>query len=167
MNATPAERVLGWTTLEEDLAVSTTPVSGDGDAMRGIVERMGIEPGLVVQELGWDSEVDLEFRAALEQRLGDDLVDEDTDEIVDAVVLWYREGDGDLVDALVDAITPLADNGFVWLLTPKRGREGYVEPSDIAEAAPTAGLSQTSLSTIGSDWAGTRLESRKTRGDRK
>jgi len=111
--------------------------------------------------------VDLEFRAALEQRLGDDLVDEDTDEIVDAVALWYREGDGDLVDALVDAIRSLADNGFIWLLTPKRGRAGYVEPSDIAEAAPTAGLSQTSLATIGSDWAGTRLESRKTRGDRK
>jgi hypothetical protein len=128
---------------------------------------MGFAPGLVVQELGWDSETDAEFRDAVEEAIADEMVDEDSDEIVDAVVLWYREGDGDLVDALVDAITPLADNGFIWLLTPKRGREGYVEPSDIAEAAPTAGLSQTSLATIGSDWAGTRLESRKTRGDRK
>ena len=159
--------VLGWTTLEEDLAVSTTPDSGDGGAIRGIVERMGFAGGLVVQELGWDSETDADFRDAVEESISDEMVDEDSDEIVDAVLLWYREGDGDLVDALVDAITPLADNGFIWLLTPKRGREGYVEPSDIAEAAPTAGLSQTSLSTIGSDWAGTRLESRKTRGDRK
>jgi hypothetical protein len=128
---------------------------------------MGFAGGLVVQELGWDSETDAEFRDAVEAAIADEMVDEDSDEIVDAVLLWYREGDGDLVDALVDAITPLADNGFIWLLTPKRGREGYVEPSDIAEAAPTAGLSQTSLATIGSDWAGTRLESRKTRGDRK
>jgi hypothetical protein len=128
---------------------------------------MGIVAGMVVQEVGWDSEVDEDFRGAVEELLGDDLVDEDADEIVDAVILWYREGDGDLVDALVDAISPLADNGFIWLLTPKRGRTGYVEPSDIAEAAPTAGLSQTSMATVGADWAGTRLASRKTRGDRK
>jgi hypothetical protein len=135
--------------------------------MRGIAERMGIVPGMVVQELGWNSEVDSEFRAAVEEVLGDDLVDEDTDEIVDAVILWYREDDGDLVDALVDAVTPLTDNGFIWLLTPKRGRDGYLEPSDIAEAAPTAGLSQTSMATVGADWAGTRLAPRKSRGDRK
>ena len=147
--------------------MSTTPVSGDGAATRGIAERMGFAPGLVVQELGWDSEVDLDFRTAVEEVIADDMVDEDSDEVVDVVLLWYREGDGDLVDALVDAITPLADNGFIWLLTPKRGRDGYVEPSDVAEAAPTAGLSQTSLATIGADWAGTRLAARKTRGDRK
>ena len=73
------------------------------------------------------------------------MVDEDSDEVVDVVLLWYRDDDGDLVDVLVDAIAPLADDGFIWLLTPKRGRDGYVEPSDIAEAAPTAGLSQTSI----------------------
>ena len=58
---------------------------------------------------------------------------------------WWREGDGDLADALVDAGTPLADNGVVWVLSPKTGRPGHVEPSEIAEAAPDpAGLSQTS-----------------------
>ena len=69
--------------------------------------------------------------------------------------------DGDLVDALVDAIAPLADNGVIWLLTPKRGRAGYVEPSDISEAAPTAGLSQTSLLPLSADWTGARLVSRR------
>jgi len=128
---------------------------------------MGFTPGMVVQELGWGPHADEEFRAAVEDVTGDEMVDEDSDEIVEAVVLWFRESDGDLVDALVDAITSLAENGFIWLLTPKRGREGYVEPSDIAEAAPTAGLSQTSLATVGADWAGTRLASRKSRGDRK
>jgi len=34
------------------------------------------------------------------------------------------DGDGDLVDALVDAITLLSDSGVVWLLTPKTGRDG-------------------------------------------
>ena len=106
----------------------------------GIAERMGIAPGMVVQELGYDDDVDEDLRAAIEDRTGEEMVDEDSDEVVDVVLLWYREDDGDLVDVLVDAIAPLADNGFIWLLTPKRGRAGYVEPSDIAEAAPTAGL---------------------------
>ena len=147
--------------------MSTTPVSGDSGVAPGMAERMGFGPGLVVQEIGWDSDADDDFRTAVEDATGEEIVDEDSDEVVDVVLLWYREGDGDLVDVLVDGIAPLADNGFIWLLTPKRGREGYVEPSDIAEAAPTAGLSQTSLATVGTAWAGARLVTRRARSDRR
>ena len=83
------------------------------------------------------------------------------------VLLWYRDGDGDLVDVLVDSIGPLADDGYIWLLTPKRGRDGYVEPSEIAEAASIAGLSQTSISTVGDDWSGARLVGRKSPGGKR
>jgi hypothetical protein len=128
---------------------------------------MGFASGMVVQEIGWDSDADDALRAAIEAVTGEDMVDEESDEIVDVVLLWYREGDADLVDVLVDAIAPLADTGFIWLLTPKRGRDGYVEPSDIAEAAPTAGLSQTSLATVGGEWAAARLVARKARSDKR
>jgi hypothetical protein len=141
--------------------VTTTP--GSGDARNALVDRLGIEAGMVVQELGYDDDVDSELRAAIEDRLDEEMVDEDSDEVVDVVVLWYRDGDGDLVDILVDAIAPLANNGVIWLLTPKRGQDGYVEPSDIAEAAPTAGLSQTSLLPLGRYWTGSRLVSRRAR----
>ncbi len=112
---------------------------------------------MVVQELGWDSDVDETVRDAVEERSGDELLDEDADEVVDVVVMWWRDGDGDLVDALIGAIGPLADNGVVWVLSPKTGRRGHVEPSEIAEAAPTAGLSQTSNVSVSDDWAGARL----------
>jgi hypothetical protein len=83
------------------------------------------------------------------------------------VLLWFREDDGDLVDALVDALAPLAANGVIWLLTPKAGRDGHIEPSDVNEAAPTAGLSQTSSISAGPDWSGTRLVAPKSgRGKR-
>ena len=124
---------------------------------RGLAERLGIEPGMVVQEIGYDDDVDHELRDAIEERAGNELVDEDSDEVVDVVLLWWREDDGDLVDALVDALHPLADNGVIWLLTPKSGRDGHVPPSDINEAAPTAGLSQTSSISAAGDWAGARL----------
>ena len=126
------------------------------DGVRSLADRFGLGPGTVVMEMGYDDDVDHDLRDALTDRCGE-LVDEDTDEVVDAVLLWFREGDGDLVDLLVDALGPLADNGVVWLLTPKAGRPGHVEPSDISEAAPTAGLQQTSTVNAGKDWSGARL----------
>ena len=125
--------------------------------------KLGIERDQVVQEWGWDEDTDDDIRAAVEEACGAELLDEDTDEVVDVVMLWWRDGDGDLVDALVDALTPLADGGYIWLLTPKAGREGHVEPSDIGEAAPTAGLSQTSSVSAARDWSGTRLVAPKAR----
>jgi hypothetical protein len=64
---------------------------------------------------------------------------------------------------LSDALTTLADGGHIWLLTPKAGREGHVEPSDILEAAQTAGLSQTSSISAAREWSGTRLVTPKAR----
>jgi hypothetical protein len=130
--------------------------AGQADGVRSLADRFGIEPGMVVMEMGYDEDVDHDLRDALSDRCGD-LVDEDTDEVVDAVLLWYRDGDGDLFELLVDALGPLADNGVVWLLTPKAGRPGHVEPSDITESAPTAGLQQTSTVNAGRDWSAARL----------
>ncbi len=118
-----------------------------------------IAHGQTVQELGYDDDSDDALRKAIEGYCGSELLDQDTDEVVDVVLLWFREDDGDLVDAIVDAITPLTDHGVVWLLTPKYGRPGHIEPADIAEAAPTAGLQQTSTVNAAADWQGTRLVS--------
>jgi hypothetical protein len=126
------------------------------DGVRSLADRFGIEPGMVVMEMGYDEDVDADLRDALTDRCGE-LVDEDTDEVVDAVLLWFRDGDGDLVELLVDARGPLADNGVVWLLTPKAGRPEHVEPSEINESAQTAGLQQTSTVNAGKDWSGARL----------
>ncbi|GAA1399184.1 DUF3052 domain-containing protein [Pseudonocardia kongjuensis] len=122
-----------------------------------IAGRLGIEPGQIVQELGYDTDVDEQVREAVEAVIGEELLDEDAQEVIDVVLLWFRDGDGDLVDTLVDARTPLADDGVVWVLTPKTGRDGHLQPSEIAEAAPTAGLSQTSNATLGEDWVGSKL----------
>jgi hypothetical protein len=111
----------------------------------------------VVQELGYDDDCDEALRSSVEEACGSPLVSEDYDDVVDVVLLWWREDDGDLVDALVDALTDLADGGVVWLLTPKAGRPGHVEPSDIGDAAPTAGLNQTSSVSAAREWSGTRL----------
>ena len=129
--------------------------------------RLGFTPGQVVQEIGYDEDTDEELRGGIEALTGSELVDEDYDDVVDAVLLWYREDDGDLVDVLVDALSALADGGHIWLLTPKAGRPGHIEPSDIGEAAPTAGLSQTSSVSASRDWAGTRLVAPRARAGKR
>ena len=145
--------------------MSATADSAAGQ--HGLVDKLGIGPGTIVQEIGWDDDCDDALRDLIVERSGNDLVDEDYDDVVDVVLLWWRDGDGDLVDALVDALHPLADSGVIWLLTPKAGRTDHVEPSDISEAAPTAGLQQTSSISAGRDWNGARLvapkAARKTR----
>ena len=70
--------------------------------------------------------------------------------------------DGDLVDGLVDALTDLVGGGSIWLLTPKVGRPSAVDAADIAEAAPIAGLSQTTTAAVSKDWSATRLVAPKT-----
>jgi hypothetical protein len=134
--------------------------SADHAGARGLAERLGIQQGQVVQVVGADDpdDVDTDLLEDVGARAGTELIySEDSDDVVDMVLLWWREGDGDLVDALVDSLTNLGDNGVVWLLTPKAGRDGHVEPSDIDEAAPTAGLSSTRSTSAAPEWSGTRL----------
>ena len=76
----------------------------------------------MVQEFGYDSDVDDEFRYAVEDHCGSEIEDEDYTGGADAVLLWFRDGDGDLGDALVDMVGVLDDGGFVVLLTPKAHR---------------------------------------------
>jgi len=123
--------------------------------------RLGFRAGQAVQEFGYDEDVDEELRSAVEGLTGNELEDEDAQDVVDAAIFWWREDDGDLVDALVDALTNLADGGVIWLLTPKSGRQGHVEPSEIEDAAPTAGLHATSTISACPDWTGTRLATPK------
>jgi DUF3052 family protein len=132
-----------------------------GNADTGLVSRFGFQPGMVVQELGWDEDIDESVRGAIEETVGTALVDDRYGDVVDAVVLWWRRDDGDLVDGLVDSLTDLADGGMIWLLTPKVGRDNYVDASDIAEAAPTAGLSTTTSLAAGPEWSATKLVSPK------
>ncbi|MFJ2575363.1 DUF3052 domain-containing protein [Kitasatospora aureofaciens] len=123
--------------------------------------RLGFEPGQVVQEIGFDDDVDQDLREGIESLIGQDLVDEDYDDVADVVLLWLRDEDGDVTDALVDAIGLLEDGGTIWLLTPKSGRNGYIEPSDIQDAAQTAGLSPMKSISVGKDWSGIRLANGK------
>ena len=123
--------------------------------------RMGFAAGELILEVGYGPDCDDVLRSEISKITGTTLIEGQTTDVVDAVLLWWRDGDGDLVDELMDALTYLSETGPIWVLTPKVGRDGHVEPSDIQDAAPTCGLSQTSTIALAKDWAGTRLVARK------
>jgi hypothetical protein len=136
-----------------------------GDAPN-YAQRLGIQKGQVVQELGWDEDSGVDISSDVEEACGAELLDWEADEVIDVVLLWWRDNDGDLVDALMDAITPLGDDGVIWVLTPKTGKPGHVQPAEISESAPTAGLMQTSSANLG-DWSASRLVQPKSRAAKK
>ncbi|MDY6049500.1 MAG: DUF3052 domain-containing protein [Corynebacterium sp.] len=110
---------------------------------------LGAYAGMTVQELGWDEDCDLAISEAVEDVIGQPVEEEDSFEPCDAVLLWWRDEDGDLVDGLVDATRNLADHGKIWLLTPAAGTAGTIEPGIIAESAQLAGLVQTTANRLG------------------
>ena len=132
-----------------------TSTAGTGGS-KSVSDKLGLSRGLVVQELGWDEDVDDDVRMMIEDAIDGELIEEAM-EAVDLVLLWWRDEDGDMVDGLVDALTDLTDSGYIWLMTPKVGRSGYVDAADVAEAALTAGLALTNSVQVSPDWTATKL----------
>jgi hypothetical protein len=128
----------------------STPTTATTDAAAGgPAARLGLTSGMVVQELGWDSDTDDDLRISIEDTIDSDMVDGDYGNVVDTVLLWWRDEDGDLVDGLVDSLTDLVAGGAIWLLTPKVG--------------PIAGLALTTTAAVSKEWSATRLVTPKTR----
>ncbi|QYH19436.1 DUF3052 domain-containing protein [Corynebacterium aquatimens] len=118
--------------------------------------RLGVKHGDIVQEIGWDEDADSAISEAIEDAIGEPLLEEDSTELCDVILLWHRDEDGDLVDSLVDAIRNLGEGGRIWLLTPAAGTEGGVQPGVISESAQLAGLTQTKADRFG-QWQGSLL----------
>ena len=120
------------------------------------VHQLGLVEGMVVEELGWDDDVDEEFRQSVMELIDSDLLEESAD-AVDAVILWLRHDDGDVMELLIDSLTDLGPGGFLWVMTPKIGRDGHVSTSDLAEGVVAAGLSLTTTATVSKDWSAHRI----------
>lgn len=158
-----------WATSTRRVVPGSSGSSKEGATTVGSTEelggtagagRLGFAAGQVVQEFGYADDVDDDLRAGIEEIIGSELVDEDYDDVTDGVVLWWRDDDGDLTDALVDVRASLDDGGLIWIFTRKAGRSGHVNHSEIEDAATTAGLHATSTLAIAADWSATRLGTR-------
>lgn len=130
--------------------------TSDGSTKGAGVVALGLTPGMAVQELGWGDDVDDALREQVMDAIDADLLYE-ANEAVDVVLLWWRDSDGDVADGLVDALTDLSPTGYIWLLTPKVGRPDYVDPTDLAEGALTAGLAVANPASVSANWQAQKL----------
>ncbi|MCL1907049.1 MAG: DUF3052 domain-containing protein [Propionibacteriaceae bacterium] len=124
----------------------------DGGADPAGIHQLGLMKDMAVEELGWDSDVDEGFRQAIMDLIDSDMVEESAG-AVDVVLLWLREDDGDVMDLLIDSLTDLGPTGFLWVMTPKIGRDGHVPQSDLSEGVVAAGLSLTTSAQVSQDWS--------------
>ena len=122
---------------------------------------MGFTKGDLILEIGYAADCDDSLRAKIKGITNTEFIQVDPTEVIDGVLFWWRDGDGDLIDELMDALTFLSETGPIWVMTPKMGRANYVEASEIQDAAPIAGLSVTSTIAVATDWTATRLVARK------
>lgn len=122
---------------------------------------LGFAQGSVVQEFGYDDDVDNVVREAVEEATGQELVDEDYPDVADGAIAWWRDDDGDaddLADLLLDVKANLdSDDSLCWVLVPAPRSAGHVTTDVIEEAAETAGLLATTSVAIGDSWLGVRL----------
>lgn len=128
-----------------------------GSGLDTAIAKLGFKNGHIVLEVGYGDDVDDEVRIAVEDAIDADLEDEDYEDLVDAALLWWRDGDGDLTDMLVDLVSALGPTGFIVLMSPKVGNEGEVDPIDVAEAATTAGMNASASTNVTTEWSATRL----------
>ena len=122
---------------------------------------MGFAKGDQILEIGYAADCDDSLRAKIKGFTETEFIQIDPTEVIDGVIIWWRDGDGDLIDELMDALTFLSETGPIWVMTPKMGRPNYVEASEIQDAAPITGLSVTSTIAVAADWTATRLVARK------
>ena len=122
---------------------------------------MDFAKGDQILEIGYAADCDDSLRAKIKGITDTEFIQTDPTEVIDGVIIWWRDGDGDLIDELMDALTFLSETGPIWVMTPKMGRPNYVEASEIQDAAPIAGLSVTSSIAVANDWTATRLVARK------
>ncbi|MFI8422550.1 DUF3052 family protein [Streptomyces sp. NPDC085479] len=122
----------------------------------GYAGTMGLGAGQTVRELGADDDTDDELRDDIRRVTGRELLDDTSEDTADAVVWWWREGDGDLAVELRDDAGPLAEGGPIWVLTPRQGKPGHVPDQELEELAGDADLRVRAVVPLGG-WTGHRL----------
>lgn len=135
-------------------------MDGQTDGMERALRKLGLRQGQVVVEYGYDDDVEEAVREAVEALVEGPIEEDDYDGVVDVVLLWWRDGDGDLTDELVDSLTALEDGGGIALLTPGVGRDDRVPAADVQEACTTCSLSASGAVPLGG-WVGQRLVGRR------
>ena len=130
------------------------------DPLVGLMRKLGLREEQIVVEYGDDEDTEPGVRDAAARVVGSPVEGESYDGVVDVVLLWWRDGEGDLADELMDTLTTLEEGGSIVLLTPGAGREDRVPAADVQDACTTCSMVASGAVNLGG-WIGQRLVGRK------
>ena len=117
---------------------------------RTSIEKLGVQPGVRVEIAG---DVGADLRRDVKETLGRGLVR--SGPLDGAIVLVESVPEG--VRALARLRPRLRDDGYLWLVTRKRGHEGYVNQMDLVPAARRLELIDNKTCSIDDERSGIRF----------
>jgi hypothetical protein len=126
---------------------------------RSVVDKLGIKAGHAVAFAAAPQPIAPDLSARALERTGREPAD--TDEPID-VVLVGADATTDVHAVLSTWRTRIDPAGGIWLLTPKRGQDGYVDQRELIEAGPAAGLVDNKICSIDDHTSAMRFVIRKT-----
>ena len=125
---------------------------------RGILEKLGIQPGHVVAFAHEAQEIDPNLSQSILERTG--LFPTTKDEAFD-IVLAVIDETTDVVEVLKKWREQLAPSGSIWLLTAKRGQLGYVDQRELIAAGQQAGVVDNKVCLVSPTLSAIRFVIRK------
>ena len=117
---------------------------------RSTVQKLGVQPDERLEVAG---DVGSALRRELKEAIGRGFVR--SGELDGAVVMVESLEDGE--QALASYRARIRDTGYLWVLTRKRGRDGYVNQMHLVPAAKERGLIDNKTCSIDDDRSGIRF----------
>jgi len=112
---------------------------------RAIVDKLGIKSGHAVAFVSQAGQINETLRQQVLARTNRPPAS--TGEIVD-IVLVMADNSTDIIAVLQQWRTHLAPDGGIWLLTPKRNQQGYMDQRELINAGLTAGLVDNKVCSV-------------------
>jgi hypothetical protein len=117
---------------------------------RTVVQKLGVKPEERVEIAG---DVGVGMRRDVKEAIGRGLVR--SGELDGAIVLV--ESEDEAKEALVQYRARLKDTGYLWMITRKRGRDGYLNQMSLVPHAKRLGLIDNKTCSIDDDRSGIRF----------
>ncbi len=122
-------------------------------ADRDILDKLGLKDGMRVLLEG---EIPEFLRSRLRERDGVELV-ERTDDDPANLVLFSPADASRVKGELADLRTRITADGAIWILTPKRGRPGYVRQEALIPQGKAVGLVDNKICSVDDTTSGMRF----------
>ena len=122
-------------------------------ADRELLDKLGVKDGMRVLLVG---DVPKDLRSRLAERSAVELLEKPSDDPVNLIL--FAPPDGSRVKAeLADHRSRITADGAIWILTPKRGRSGYVRQEALIPQGKAVGLVDNKICSVDETTSGIRF----------